>query len=75
MNGSAVKVQRRELRRAFGPEAVASLGEGSAKIQHIDEGLAQLAQALELQRQAILALTEIRNRSFLGRLRWLVTGR
>lgn len=75
MNGTVAKVSRRQLRRAFGPAAIASLSNGSTQIQRIDHGLGQLAHALELQRQAVLALTEIRNRSLWGRLRWLVMGR
>lgn len=75
MSGAAAKVSRRQLRRAFGPDVVASLGEGSSKIQHIDQGLAQMAQSLELQRQAIIALAEVRNRGLFGRLAWLVVGR
>jgi len=75
MSGAIAKATRRDLRRAFGSSAVSTITTQSEQLRHIDRALQGQAKALELQRQAIVALVEWRNRSLFGRLRWLVTGR
>jgi hypothetical protein len=61
MNGTAVKARTRDIRKAFGRDAVALV-----KAQY--EGLTAHAQAIE----ALMAV--VYGRGFFGRLRWLVTG-
>lgn len=62
MNGTAVKASRREIRKAFGQDAVALV-----KAQH--EGLTQHAKAIEALMSVVFG------RGIFGRLKWLLCGR
>lgn len=68
MSQAASRASRREIRRAFGPEALDLLA------QHNDSILA-LAEAGKALATDVKALNALRSRPILGRLRWLLVGR
>lgn len=67
MSQSAARVSRRDLRRAFGTEAVALVEQQSASLGKLAEGCVALAGRVQ-------DLEGVRDRGFWGRLRWLVRG-
>ena len=82
MNATAAKHTRRDLRRAMGPEALDLVGHQAQAIRTLQEWTLMTTRLLEVQtdrldllRQDVDVLCAVSARSFLGRLRWLVTGR
>ena len=71
----------RELRRAFGPRAAEALNSHADAIDELNKQVGELSSDREFVAErfghfdnALIALQAVRNRSFLGRLRWLVLG-
>lgn len=90
MSATAVKATRRDIRRAFGPDAVQMLEAHESGLRGHAQGLQRCANAIgacekELQRLAAesKAAGDVGGRmadvvfrqSFWGRLRWLLAGR
>ena len=85
MGQATVKATRRALRRAVGPDALntirdqdQAIGILQAAVSGLQREVATLAvNHAEFKRATALAVTGLvgfRERPFLGRLRWLVTG-
>lgn len=86
MNGAAAKASAREIRRAFGHQAVdqiqnlitAATHHTQVLQQHTDELVAQaksLREAKQHTADVYHALCDFRHRTFIERWRWLVLGR
>jgi hypothetical protein len=80
--GAFPVVSRRQIRRAFGPEALDTIERQGAAIEQLARATGQdfervgnSLQALETAINAIKPTQGVLTRPFLGRLRWLVTGR
>jgi hypothetical protein len=88
MRAAARKATNRELRRAFGDEAVGTIGEMVATLNRQGQALIDLNAQTEKQREGLAALQTFANsahqradrleavtgRKFFGRLKWLLRG-
>lgn len=77
MGASAIHARRREIRRAFGNEAVEALQDHEDRIGQQATGINGLMVALQAQQKRITALEErasVLQRGFWGRLRWIFRG-
>jgi hypothetical protein len=86
MNGAAAKQSRREIRRAFGPEAVNVISTQGANLQtlaadfysyrtHVESQLADLFAHNQDRKNETQRFADFKARTRRERLRWLVLGR
>jgi hypothetical protein len=82
VSGSASKATRRDIRKAFGPEALEAIAKQAAATQQLYvefQGLASQMQALKnhdsTQDESLGHLRQLAwHRTFWSRLKWLLTG-
>ena len=82
MSESAVKANRRELRRAMGAEALKIVEAQGQRLITLGRGVGlahervdAVASNLKITQASVQALEAFQDRTFWGRLVWLVTGR
>jgi hypothetical protein len=89
MNGAQTKATKRQIRKAFGDEALDTIAHLVTQLRALEQAIhaermhrldlakeqrAYVDQADTRQQYRLMDLERLRNRGFFGRLRWLLRG-